>query len=250
MTEEQWLSAEEPYAMLRHLRQHGGLSRMQGGRRLQRLFACACCRRAWHLFGDERERRVIETAERAADGKASRQELADAAAGAASLVRERDGDFVRGAPPQGSPEWNEAVVRRMLAYAVQSVASNWLSYSAGGPAMSVPAALSYWAARQTPAAQGEVQQAEMRRMAGLLRDLFGNSFRPPPAVDAAWAKANGGVVARMAQAIYDGHCFGDLPALADALQEAGCADAEVLGHCRGGEHARGCWLVDRLLGKR
>ena len=38
--------------------------------------------------------------------------------------------------------------------------------------------------------------------------------------------------------------------LADALDDAGCSDAGVLAHCRGpGEHARGCWLLDGLLGK-
>jgi hypothetical protein len=38
--------------------------------------------------------------------------------------------------------------------------------------------------------------------------------------------------------------------LGDALEEAGCADGVILGHCRGaGPHARGCWLLDLLLGK-
>ena len=41
-----------------------------------------------------------------------------------------------------------------------------------------------------------------------------------------------------------------MPILGDALEEAGCADADVLAHCRGnGPHARGCWLVDFLLKK-
>lgn len=38
--------------------------------------------------------------------------------------------------------------------------------------------------------------------------------------------------------------------LADALEEAGCDDVDVLTHCRGpGLHVRGCWVVDRVLGK-
>ena len=41
-----------------------------------------------------------------------------------------------------------------------------------------------------------------------------------------------------------------LPILADALQDAGCEDADILGHCRsGGPHVRGCWVVDLVLGK-
>jgi hypothetical protein len=38
--------------------------------------------------------------------------------------------------------------------------------------------------------------------------------------------------------------------LADALEEAGCDNADVLDHCRKpGEHVRGCWVIDHLLGK-
>ena len=43
---------------------------------------------------------------------------------------------------------------------------------------------------------------------------------------------------------------GELPILADALEDAGCADAAILAHCRGpGEHVRGCWVVDLLTGR-
>ena len=54
----------------------------------------------------------------------------------------------------------------------------------------------------------------------------------------------------MAQLIYDDRAFDRLPLLADALEDAGCTDADILAHCRnGGEHVRGCWVVDLLLGK-
>jgi hypothetical protein len=50
--------------------------------------------------------------------------------------------------------------------------------------------------------------------------------------------------------IYDDRRFQDLPILVDALEEAGCANVDILGHCRGpGPHARGCWVVDLILGK-
>ena len=52
------------------------------------------------------------------------------------------------------------------------------------------------------------------------------------------------------QAIYDDRTFDRLPILADALEDAGCSAADILAHCRsGGEHVRGCWVVDLLLGK-
>jgi hypothetical protein len=57
-------------------------------------------------------------------------------------------------------------------------------------------------------------------------------------------------VAALVPAIYDGRAFDRLPVLADALEEAGCQDADLLGHCRGaGPHVRGCWPVDLILGK-
>ncbi len=86
--------------------------------------------------------------------------------------------------------------------------------------------------------------------ADLIRDIFGNPFRPV-AVDPAWLAWNDGAIRKMAQAIYDERAFDRLPLLADALEDAGCADADILAHCRGpGPHVRGCWLVDSLLGKK
>ena len=53
----------------------------------------------------------------------------------------------------------------------------------------------------------------------------------------------------MAREIYQRGSFQDLPILADALEDAGCDDAELLTHCRSqGEHVRGCWIVDAILG--
>ncbi len=55
---------------------------------------------------------------------------------------------------------------------------------------------------------------------------------------------------RIAGTIYTDRAFDRLPILADALEDAGCDNAEILAHCRGGgEHVRGCWVVDLILGK-
>jgi hypothetical protein len=73
---------------------------------------------------------------------------------------------------------------------------------------------------------------------------MGNPFRPVP-VDPSWLTP---AVVGLAQDIYDGRAVDRLPILADALEEPGCTDAQVLGHCRQpGTHARGCWPVDLLL---
>jgi hypothetical protein len=81
----------------------------------------------------------------------------------------------------------------------------------------------------------------------LLRDVFGNPFRPP-AIDPNWLAWHEGVVARMARDLHDRRCFGEMPVLGDALEDAGCTDEVILSHCRaGGLHARGCWLLDLIL---
>jgi hypothetical protein len=81
------------------------------------------------------------------------------------------------------------------------------------------------------------------------RDIFGNPFRPV-AIDPGWLAWSDGTVRKLAQATYDDRRFDLLPILADALEEAGCTDADILAHCRGpGPHVRGCWVVDLLLGK-
>src|SRR5262249_8541137 len=79
--------------------------------------------------------------------------------------------------------------------------------------------------------------------AALLRDIFGNPFRPV-AIDRTIHRPDG-TVALFAEAVYDDRTFDRLPILADALEEAGCTDAAILEHCRGpGPHVRGCWVVD------
>jgi hypothetical protein len=81
----------------------------------------------------------------------------------------------------------------------------------------------------------------------LVHEIFGNPFRPA-ALNASWLRWKDDLVPKMAQLIYRKRCFRNLPILADALEEAGCQDAEILNHCRAPmEHVRGCWVVDFLL---
>jgi hypothetical protein len=87
---------------------------------------------------------------------------------------------------------------------------------------------------------------ERAAQAALLRDVYGNPFRPTP-FDPTWRTQDVLAVARLT---YDSRDFSPMPVLADALQDAGCEDPEILAHCRGGgAHVRGCWVVDLVLGK-
>jgi hypothetical protein len=80
----------------------------------------------------------------------------------------------------------------------------------------------------------------------IIRDIFGNPFRPVIA-DLSWLTSTVAVLARQ---MYESRDFSPMPILADALQDAGCDNADFLDHCRGdGPHVRGCWVVDLLLGK-
>jgi hypothetical protein len=97
--------------------------------------------------------------------------------------------------------------------------------------------------------QSETQLADLATHWGLLHEIFGNLFRTSP-IPSAWLAWNDGAIRKMAQAIYDERAFDRLPLLADALEDAGCDNADILAHCRSGrEHVRGCWVVDLLLGK-
>jgi hypothetical protein len=97
----------------------------------------------------------------------------------------------------------------------------------------------------TPQAAAE-RDAERARLVGLLRCVFGHSVRPT-SCDPSWRSSTGFA---LTAGIYDEPALGDLPILADALEEAGCTDPSILGHLRGpGPHVRGCWALDLILGK-
>jgi hypothetical protein len=206
MTEAEWLECTEPEKMLAHLRARAS------GRKL-RLFGCACCRRIWHWLWDERSRQAVEVSERYADGRATKKELALAAAASFAAYKASGG----------------AALAAYAAFLTTAVSAN----------------CGYAFLACAEVAGG----AEPAKQAALLRDLFGTPGRPV-AVLPAWRTWQDGAAVQVARAIYEERCFEDFPVLADALEEAGCADAEVLNHCRlPGGHARGCWLLDALLGK-
>lgn len=197
-----------------------------------RLFACACLRRIWgmpvsdhwRLFSDERCRRAVEAAEAFADGRITAEAMQEARRGAEAVA---SGNALR------TNSAARASVATTYADAWQGAwDSAWLTAMA-------------WRERQCDAAAA----AEEEFQCHLLRDIVGDPFAPAE-FDPAWHLWDGGTVKRLAQTVYDERRFADLPYLADALEDAGCADARVLEHCRsGGEHVRGCWAVDLTLGK-
>jgi hypothetical protein len=90
-------------------------------------------------------------------------------------------------------------------------------------------------------------QVESEAQAGLVRDIFGTLPLRPVYVDPSWRTDTAMTLART---IYESREFSAMPILADALQDAGCGNEDILNHCRGpGPHVRGCWVVDLVLGK-
>jgi hypothetical protein len=230
MTEEEWLSCSDPTPMLESLRPSGKASE-----RKLRLFACACCRRIWDLLTDDRSRKAVELAERAADHPVSAN-LLDSVSGGAEEAFE---DAITDDREDGSDGAGIGSARRAAACSAASYASN-------SPVVRVADALEVIQA----AADATVNpDAERAAQATILRDIFGNPFRQV-GVDPSWLAWNGGLVPVVAGAIYVGRAFHRLPVLAGVLEEAGCSDADILAHCHGpGPHFRGCWVVDLLLGK-
>jgi hypothetical protein len=88
---------------------------------------------------------------------------------------------------------------------------------------------------------------EAARFAVLLRDIAGNPFRPVAFLP-AWRTDT---VVALARTMYDSREFSAMPILADALQDAGCENEQVLNHCRdlNQVHVRGCWVLDAVLQK-
>lgn len=93
---------------------------------------------------------------------------------------------------------------------------------------------------------GEQIKGEQKAQAALVREVFGNPFRPV-AFDPAWRTDT---VLALARQMYTSEDFSAAPILADALQDAGCGADALLNHLRDARatHVRGCWAPDLVLG--
>jgi hypothetical protein len=249
VTESDWLTATDPQPLLDHLRSTDRLSD-----RKARLFAVACCRRIWHLLTHEWSQRAVEVAERYADGEASEGERGVAWSRAGEVATDfgrsaRINDYSPSWLPEGwKPVAGPAEARRALPAAFAAKAA------LGGHHTVLPKAAD-WSA--DAAKMGGMPGDEREEQSRLLRDIFGPLPFRPVAVEDGWLAWNDGTVRRLAEAVYENRSLpggtldnARLAVLADALEEAGCGDAELLGHLRGPRpHVRGCWPLDLLLGK-
>jgi hypothetical protein len=217
-----WAECGEPAGMLDHLLKQDGVSW-----RKVRLWACACVRRIWARLTSEPGRRAVEVVERFAEGQAE-QRAVDNAANAAGRVKKGD---------------------RRANYAAARLAR--LCSSVRFPPAHVSDLVVDVVERD--ADQSPARAAERRAHADLLRDVFGNPFRPVR-LDPSWLTPT---VVGLAETAYNdrilpsGHLDpARLAVLADALEEAGAADSGLPAHLRTpGPHVRGCHVLDLLTGR-
>lgn len=219
--ESDWGASENPHHLLAILMRRV----VMGGRRF-RLTALACCRRGWEQLPDPL-RESVDVGERYADREATFAQVRAAAERCGAVGVGPDAKAVLGA------------LHREPRIGVQDTVYSLLGVAWGGPRLpELRPARSGW---------GGAWELESRAMADIVRDIFGNPFRPV-ATDRSWLTST---VVELARGVYAERASDGLPILADALQDAGCDDGQILGHCRApGPHVRGCWVVDLLLGKK
>jgi hypothetical protein len=216
MTEQEWLQSTEPDPMLDYL-----AGRQDASDRKLRLLAVGYARRHWDSVEDSGSGKGIEIAERYADGAAGERELHLGWRVAINAAH-------RGKQEHHTADWS-AVVTLM---------------DSGGECVD-------FVVRDVLNDPTPEHAAERAVLCDLLRDVFGNPFRPVQVARSrlrSWLKWNDGTVRRLARTIYDERAFDRLPVLADAVEEAGCDNEEIINHCRGGgPHVRGCFVLDLLL---
>ncbi len=212
MTEAEWLACGEALRLFCFLG-------AQMSDRKYRLLQCAWLHEVELV--DERSKDAVAVAERFADGNATEGEQELALDGARQAYESCRAPYTIQARFRAA-----AAVHAVGAIDTRAMAQRWAS------------------AIQTVERIGHVQpdDAHCQR----IRDIFGNPFRPVT-FSSVWRTST---AVALASQMYESRDFGAMPILGDALQAAGCDSADVLDHCRApGLHARGCWVVDLVLGK-
>ncbi len=222
MTEAEWLACEDALELLVFLRGTATDRKL-------RLFACHCLRSIWETLPFESQE-CVKYVEKNADGLLTATEVHNRVV---TRTQRPDFPFLRWLPfclvragamdaALDSAFWVHASRRPEMNWA------DWSEYVSNGPPY-----------RWVPTNTAPVVLP--------LRDIFGNPFRPVT-FSPAWRTDT---VVALARQMYESRDFGAMPILADALQDAGCEDEQILAHCRDANatHVRGCWVVDLVLWK-
>jgi hypothetical protein len=282
MTEFDWSDSSDPQPMLAFLRDIGRTT----DRNLS-LFCVACCRRVWYLLTPDYVQgclEAIDAREQYADRLVAEAQVRSAESTAYGEAR----NVVRGVAHPGQAN-SYATAYAGKATSFGGPAAMHVAAAAGRAAGDAARAAAYDTVAQAAeptvaaitAAWEEPPRGEGRdwrsdeaaitstpaylagmadacaAQAALLRCIFGNPFRAAPTLAPSIRTWNGGSVVRLAEAVYEDRVLpagtfrpDHLAILADALEDGGSDDAELLGHLRGpGPHVRGCHVVDLLLNR-
>ena len=245
MTEQEWMDCTDPQPMLEFLR--GKVS----DRKL-RLYFCGGCRLIACLFFRPESLKCVEVAERYADGKATGEEVYQVQYDAESPTFGYE--FDKEGFPADHPYKQQIVPRLVEMGALPESALTGGEWQVDDAVRERLLAAGSWLAMSCAHSLREASPLDLRAMSivpwpgrCLIDCAFGNPFRPIP-LDSSWLTSP---TPQLAESIYTDRAFDRLPILADALEDAGCTNADILNHCRQpGEHVRGCWVIDLLLGKK
>jgi hypothetical protein len=230
MTEAEWLACIDPTPMLELLR--GKISD-----RKYRFFSLRCLRCIEPKWWDERSKAAIEVLDCFLDGGASTEDLRAAFKSAIDALRWIVEDA------------NEQRWYYIQLYTAEAVCLSCDIEYSNDALLSIVKRVTNAIALGAVENEAIARQRQHAAQANWLREIVGSPFHTFT-IDPSLLAWNDGTVVRIAQAIYDERAFDWMPILADALEDAGCDNADILRHCREpGEHVRGCWVVDLLLGK-
>jgi hypothetical protein len=242
MTEADWLTGPDFAA-------HARFAAGRLSPRRQRLLAAAFCRAASHLFDHPELTRALSAIEWYADGKDAAAELEKARQACRFVAmdvyerhaRQSDAGQIGGA----------TAVHHEVAWAVACAASTPLTpLDVANRVAGAVVQARTGAGLLTPVPSSVFNDAAAEQslaMRAVVWEVAGNPFRPA-AYNPAWRTDT---ALALASQMYDRREFSAMPILADALQDAGCDNEDVLNHCRDphAHHVRGCWVVDLVLGK-
>ena len=200
MTEAAWLASTDIWSMARFLKGRASDRKL-------RLFACACCRMVWGWMTDARSRQAVEIAEQLADGNDTLKNLSEVAESSYAAFYEA-----------GHP--NAALSRIYAAWVANMATAKPLhtedviqhtALVAGWNAVPEKDAISDDSALDDPAWDTAYDNS-MKQEACLLRDIFGNPFRPV-SLDASVLAWNDSTIPKLAQGVYEDRAFDRLPHL-------------------------------------
>jgi hypothetical protein len=263
MTEVDWVTSPEIGPLINWL-----YFKTQVSDRKLRLFSVECARPVLIHLGHfaESATRLLSLTEVFADGELPPHELNQPRQELLNAWREYDQECVFGNRGQGGElSVEELELWAVANYGVNAVVGGtlcaeerdqpdsqyrqrgfshaWLSRAFPSVAAAEATAALVEAGDWMDGIRNEVAQYQRR----LLHDIMGNPFHPV-SCNPEWRTCT---VVALANQMYNSRDFSAIPILADALEDAGCTEADILGHLRGpGPHVRGCWVLDLLLDKK